>query len=83
MPLQEYCITEPHGRLGIWHITEDEDFFLRKLPLTDEERVEIDAATGRKKLEKLAGKLLLRQLTGWAYSIVKNENGKPFFKDSY
>ena len=82
MPLQEYIITEPHGRLGIWHIIEDEDFFLQKLPLTDAERVEIEASMGRKKLEKLAGKMLLRQLTGWAYTIVKNENGKPFFKDS-
>ncbi len=82
MPLQEYIITEPHGRLGIWHLTEDEDFFLQKLPLSDSERIEIEAATGRKKLEKLAGKLLLRQLTGWAFSIVKNDNGKPFFKDS-
>ena len=82
MPLQEYIITEPHGRLGIWHITEDEDFFLKKLPLTDTERTEIEATTGRKKLEKLAGKMLLQQLTGWTFLIIKNENGKPFFKDS-
>lgn len=82
MPLQEYLITEPHGRLGIWHLTEEEDFFLQKLSLSDSERIEIEAATGRKKLEKLAGKLLVRQLTGWAFTIEKNENGKPFFKDS-
>jgi 4'-phosphopantetheinyl transferase len=82
MPLQEYHITELHGRLGLWHITEDEDFFIRKLPLTDAEKAEIDAATGRKKLEKLAGKLLMRHMTGWANSIVKDQYGKPFFKDS-
>ena len=82
MPLQEYHITEPHGRLGLWHITEDEDYFLRKLPLSDSEKAEIAAVTGRKKLEKLAGKLLIKQLTGWAYSVVKDDFGKPFFKDS-
>jgi 4'-phosphopantetheinyl transferase len=82
MPLQEYNITEPHGRLGLWHITEDEAYFLRKLPLTDMEKAEIEGSTGRKKLEKLAGKLLFRKLTGWALTIEKDNNGKPFFKDS-
>ncbi len=82
MPLQEYIITEPHGRLGIWHLTEEEGFFIDKLHLTDAEQSEINVVKGHKKLEKLAGKLLLRQLTGWAFSVVKNENGKPFFKDS-
>ena len=83
MPLQQYHITEPHGRLGLWHITEDEDYFIRKLPLTDREKAEINGVTGRKKLEKLAGKLLLRHMTGWANSIVKDDFGKPFFKDSH
>lgn len=82
MPLHEYNITEPHGRLGIWHITEDEAFFVQKLPLVEREKIEIEEVTGRKRLERLAGKLLMRQLTGWAYSIEKDKYGKPFFKDS-
>ncbi|MBL7818680.1 MAG: 4'-phosphopantetheinyl transferase superfamily protein [Saprospiraceae bacterium] len=82
MPLQQYIITEPHGRLGIWHITEDEAFFVRKLPLTNVEKEEIAAVSGQKRLEKLAGKLLLQQLTGWAYTLMKDDFGKPFFKDS-
>jgi 4'-phosphopantetheinyl transferase len=82
MPLQEYIITRNHGRLGIWNIKEEEDFFLKKLPLSDSERTEVAAVRGHKKLETLAGKYMMRQMTGWAYAIEKDVYGKPFFINS-
>ena len=81
MPLQEYIITEPKTRLGTWHITENEGFFREILLLSEVESMEIDRAIGQKKLEKLASKLLLKQLSN-GEEVIKNEFGKPLFKDS-
>jgi phosphopantetheinyl transferase len=82
MPLQEYIIAEPNGRIGLWRMTEEEDFFTRKMPLLPAEQEEIDSVVGWKKVEKLTGKYLMRQMTGWAYEMVKDEFGKPFFRNT-
>ena len=82
MPLLNNDIIEPHVHLSTWHITENEAFFLEKLPLTDSEKAEVAGVTGRKKLEKLAGKLLLREMTDWALTVEKDDYGKPFFTNS-
>ena len=66
----------------MWYVTESEGFFLQKLSLTDSEKAEVAGVTGRKKLEKLAGKLLLREMTNWALTIEKDDYGKPFFTNS-
>ncbi|HET7001550.1 MAG TPA: 4'-phosphopantetheinyl transferase superfamily protein [Puia sp.] len=43
-------------RLGIWHITEGEDFFLRRVPLKR------DVSHAQKRLQHLAGRFLLTEL---------------------
>ena len=43
-------------KLAIWHITEDEDFFLKKVPLKR------DVSHAQKRLQHLAGRYLLREL---------------------
>jgi 4'-phosphopantetheinyl transferase EntD len=43
-------------RLGIWHITEDERFFLRRVPLKR------DVSHAQKRLQHLAGRFLLTEL---------------------
>ena len=43
-------------RLAIWHITEQEDFFLSKVPLKR------DVSHAQKRLQHLAGRYLLREL---------------------
>src|SRR5580704_7388658 len=43
-------------KLGIWHITEDEDFFLRRVPLKR------DVSHTLKRLQHLAGRYLLTEL---------------------
>src|SRR5579863_6396915 len=43
-------------RLGIWHITEDEDFFLLRVPLKR------DVSHVQKRLQHLAGRFLLTEL---------------------
>lgn len=56
MPLfYQYNINE-RSRLGIWHIEEDEDFFLEKVPLQK------DITHPHKRLQHLAGRYLLQFL---------------------
>jgi 4'-phosphopantetheinyl transferase EntD len=43
-------------KLGIWHITEEEDFFLQKVPLKR------DVSHAQKRLQHLAGRYLLTEL---------------------
>ena len=50
MPLTDYHIEIEHARLGLWHITEGEDFFLKKLPLSDADRAELSERKARKSL---------------------------------
>ena len=82
MPLTDYLIETEHARLGVWHITEDEQFFIRKLPLTDTEKTELSGLRGRRRLEWLSGRYLVHVMTGWAYQYMKDSYGKPFLKES-
>lgn len=82
MPLTTNYITEKNGQLAIWHITENEAFFTEKLPLTDADRAELDARKGRRRLEWLAGKYLVRLMVDGAYRVVKDAFGKPHLEGS-
>lgn len=82
MPLTDYLIETEHARLGIWRITESEDYFIRKLPLKDYEKAELETLKGRRRLEWLSGRYLVHIMTGWAHEYIKDEYGKPHLKDS-
>jgi 4'-phosphopantetheinyl transferase len=77
MPLSEYIVVSEHARLGVWHITEDEDFFIKKLPLKENELAELVLLRGHRRLEWLAARYLLQVMTGWVYTMVKDSHGKP------
>ena len=82
MPLTANYITEKNGQLAIWHITENEAFFMEKLLLTDADRAELNARKGRRRLEWLAGKYLVQLMVNSAYRVVKDEFGKPHLDGS-
>jgi 4'-phosphopantetheinyl transferase len=82
MPLTDYIVIHEHTRVGVWRINEEEDYFLRKLPLSDREKDELEALKGHKRLEWLAARYLIQVMTGWAYSLVKDSFGKPFLHQS-
>ena len=82
MSLTANHITEKNGQLAVWHITENEAFFTEKLPLTDADRAELNARKGRRRLEWLAGKYLVRLMVNGAYRVVKDEFGKPHLEGS-
>lgn len=56
MPLVYQQNINANTRLGVWHITEDENFFLEKVPLQK------DITHPHKRLQHLAGRLLLSEL---------------------
>jgi 4'-phosphopantetheinyl transferase len=82
MPLTIDYITEKNGRLAVWHITENEAFFMSKLLLTDADLVEINGLKGRRKLESLAGKYVVQLLVNGAHKLIKDEFGKPHLDGS-
>lgn len=64
-------------KLGIWHITEDENFFLQKVPLQKE------VTHWHKRLQHLAGRYLLQELfPGFPIELIKIAfTNKPFLAD--
>jgi 4'-phosphopantetheinyl transferase EntD len=56
MPLFYQHNINESTRLGIWHITEDEDFFQKKVP------IKRDVSHALKRLQHLAGRYLLTEL---------------------
>ncbi len=84
MPLLSHESIAPVGELGIWEITETEDFFIEKLDLFPTEKEYIATLKGRRKLEWLAGRFLLHYMSGRAIrgACIKDEFGKPFLEDS-
>jgi phosphopantetheinyl transferase len=65
------------GRLGIWHIREEETFFLEKVP------VQREITHPHKRLQHLAGRYLLQHLyPGFPYDLIRiADTRKPYLKD--
>ena len=64
-------------RLGIWHITEQEDFFLKQVPL------QRAISHPHKRLQHLAGRLLLKELfPNFPYELIRiADTRKPFVEN--
>jgi 4'-phosphopantetheinyl transferase len=73
------------GELGLWKIEEEEDFFMDKLTLLPLELDLINATKGHRKLEWLASRWLLHQMSGRDIrgACLKNEFGKPYLENSF
>ncbi len=84
MPLTLHKTIFPQGELGLWHIQEEEVFFLEQLQLSRREEEYIAGVKGHRRLEWLASRLLLHQMSGRKKrsECLKDENGKPFLVDS-
>ena len=64
-------------KMGVWHITETEDFFLQQVPLQKE------ITHWHKRLQHLAGRYLLKELyPGFPLELIKiADTRKPFLED--
>lgn len=70
--------------VGIWEIREDEDYFLQKLQLTEEEKAQLSAIRGGRRLHWLCSRHLLHLITNEKERVpcLKDEFGKPYLPDS-
>lgn len=84
MPLLLHEKIPPAGELGLWEITEADDFYLEKLQLVASEKEYIQTLKGRRKSEWLAGRYLLHYMSGRATrgACVKDKFGKPHLENS-
>ena len=85
MPVLEHRYLSPDGELGLWQITEDEQFFLDKLLLYNHEKEQLNNIKGRRRIEWLAVRLLLHQMSGrdMRAPCLKDANGKPYLEGSF
>ncbi len=79
MPLFLHRYLRPFGEVGIWEITEGENYFQQRLVLTEEEEAQLAVIKGRRRTEWLAARQLLHLMSGRdrRASFYKDENGKP------
>jgi phosphopantetheinyl transferase len=77
MPLVYQQNINPHTKLGVWHITEPESFFINEVPLQRE------ITHPQKRLQHLAGRFLLKELyPGFPYELIKiADTRKPFLEN--
>lgn len=77
MPLVYQQNINPFTKLGVWHITEPEFFFIKDVPLQRE------ITHPNKRLQHLAGRYLLKELyPGFPYELIKiADTRKPFLED--
>lgn len=74
----------PEGELGLWKIEEEEDHFLLGMTLHQEEIDQLAQIKGHKRLEYLAVRQLLHEMSGRPKRspCLKDEFGKPHLEDS-
>lgn len=84
MPLSLHHAIEPVGEIGVWDIEEPEDWFLSRLDLKAPEAAQLHKLKGRRRLEWLAARQLVHQMSGRRERVLfqKDEHGKPHLEDS-
>ncbi len=81
MPLLKKINIGDHTHGLIWELTEDENFFMGKLPDRAFHDVALRDALPRRRAEILMGKFLIYTLTKQLF--IKDKNNKPFLENSY
>lgn len=84
MPILLHQHIEPEGELGTWRIGEPEQWFLERLELAPSERLQLSQIKGRRRLEWLAARQLVHQMSGRDQrgAFLKDEYGKPHLEGS-
>lgn len=82
MPLVEKRIINEDGKLGLWRITETEEFFRQKLILSHKEYQYLEKAHLKRRLEWLASRWLIKLVAGQQAICLKDRLGKPYLKNS-
>jgi phosphopantetheinyl transferase len=82
MPLIYQNLSPSGIQLGIWQIKEDEDWLLSHIPLQEEEKtVLLKLKSPALRIQRLAYRMVLKQLLGNAVSLFYDAYRKPHLKD--
>lgn len=84
MPLRYKKVWSDHKQLQVWHIQENEDYFINRLTWVPKERALYDSLKGKRKIEWLASRFILCALLHLPDTshIIKDEFGKPHILNS-
>ncbi len=84
MPISFNKLLEPHGEIGMWAIKEEENWFLDQLNLEKSEQEQLDKIKGHRRLEWLAARLLIHEMSGREKRglFIKDKYGKPHLENS-
>ncbi|MCB0570291.1 MAG: 4'-phosphopantetheinyl transferase superfamily protein [Phaeodactylibacter sp.] len=84
MPIILHEHIQPEGELGIWRIEETEAWFRDGLALSDAEQEQLAQIRGRRRVEWLAARQLVHDMSGRGLRAVfyKDEFGKPHLEGS-
>ena len=84
MPIQLHQHIAPEAELGVWRIEEPEAWFLERLDLGPAERRQLEQIKGRRRVEWLAARQLVHQMSGRKKrgAFLKDEYGKPHLEGS-
>lgn len=78
MPFQNYRSDKDH-RVGLWDITEDQDFFLNNFVFDEESIARIATKHPTHQLQQYASRAILHslELSPTGFKIIKDKDGKP------
>ncbi len=85
MPYIHFDSGLPDAAIGLWHVVEDEAFFLERLTLYSRELKRVDGISHpQKRLEWLSSRLCLKELLKINHQVesLNEHNGKPFLSDN-
>lgn len=84
MAISTHLHINDFSELGIWDITEDEQWFTQQLSLFPHEQQQLDLIKGKKRIEWLAARHLVHTMSGRPQrgAFIKDQFGKPFLDGS-
>lgn len=82
MPLIEKRTIAQGLDIGLWDITESDDFFFQRLFLANEMQFHLNKMHPKRRSEWLAGRWLLKEVAGKNAICQKDKFGKPYLKNS-
>lgn len=84
MPLIEHRTLPTEGEIGLWQITEPEEWFQQQLSLKEEEEVQLAKIKGFRRVEWLAARQLVHEMSGRDKRgiFIKDKFGKPHLENA-
>jgi 4'-phosphopantetheinyl transferase EntD len=84
MPFRQLPAIDPEVSIGMWHVEEDEDYFLSRLAIYENEKRILESISHpQKRLEWMSSRLCLKELLKISHRVesLNEVSGKPYLSD--